>query len=388
MPWREESLMQLRESLVADYESGAWTATELAELYRVSRKTLYKWVARFAGGGRGALADRSRRPRRSPQTTPRAVCEAVCAARVAKPWWSPAQVADWLRRRLPEVGWPSRVTVAKIWRAAHLYPGPVSRPRRAYARCPPLPAKTANAMWTVDFKGDFRLGNGGRCYPLTVRDLASRFTLRCTALAAPDRRQTQREIERAFAEFGLPQCIRSDNGEPFAGLGLGGLSQLNVTWLRLGIHLDHIDPGRPDQNGSHEQFHRVPKAQTTRPPARTMRAQQRRFDTFCREYNEERPHAALGTQVPADRYIPSPRPWPGRVPPVEYPGHWETRRVQANGRIRWQGTSIFLSRALADEWVGLDEVDDGLWTIYFAARPIARWLTANREIRPIVRRRE
>ena len=387
MPWRAGSLMQVRESLLADYESGAWPATELAALYHISRKTLYKWVARWESGGRAALADRSRRPRQSPQTTPRAVREAICAARLSKPRWSPAQVLGWLRRRRPEVAWPSRVTIAKIWRAAHLYPPPVSRPRSYRETTRPAPAQTPNAIWTVDFKGDFRLGDGHRCYPLTVRDLASRFTVRCTALATTDRRQTQREMERAFAEFGLPQCIRSDNGEPFAGPGLGGLSQLNVMWLRLGIQLDHIDRGRPDQNGSHEQFHRVLKAQTTRPPARTLRAQQQRFDAFCHEYNTERPHAALATQVPADRYTPSSRPWPGRVPPVEYPSHWETRRVQANGRMHWQATSVFLSRALADEWVGLEEVDDGLWTIYFAAMPIARWLTADGELRPIVRRR-
>jgi putative transposase len=388
MPWQEESLMKLRESLVADYESGAWTATELAALYQISRKTLYKWVARYADGGRADLADRSRRPQHSPQATPDGVRAAVCAARAAKPWWSPAQVQAWLQRQHPDVVWPSRVTIAKIWRAAHLYPAPIARPRRWCVRVPPARPTSANAMWTVDFKGDFRLGDGTRCYPLTVRDLASRFTLRCTALATTDRRHTQREMERAFAEYGLPLCIRSDNGEPFAGLGLGGLSQLNVTWLRLGIQLDHIDPGRPDQNGSHEQFHRVFKAETTRPPEQTLRAQQRRFDVFCTDYNYERPHAALAMHVPAERYTPSPRRWPGRVPPVEYPGHWETRRVQANGRIHWHGRWVFLSRALADEWVGLEEIDDGLWTIYFAAMPLARWLTATSELRPIVRQRE
>jgi len=386
MPWQGRSLVEIRESFIADYETGAWTVTSLAAEYAVSRKTACKWIARFRESGRAGLGDRSRRPHTSPQATADDIRAWLCAARLEKPRWSPEQGGRWLRRHAPQRPWPSRVTIAKIWRDAQLYPGPVARPRPCYLARPRPAADTPNALWTVDFKGDFRVGTGARCYPLTLRDQASRFTLRCTALAAPDRVQTQRELERAFREFGLPQCIRSDNGEPFAGPGLAGLSQLNVTWLRLGIHVDQIDPGRPDQNGSHEQFHRVLKAHTARPPAATLRSQQRRFDRFRREYNEERPHAALGHRVPADDYRPSARPWPRQIPPVEYPGHWDTRVVQPNGRIQGRGASLFLSRALAAERVGLEEVDEGIWTVHFATVPLARWLAHERRLRPIVRR--
>lgn len=385
MPWPGRSLMELRDGFIDDCETGIWTITQVAQEYGISRKTAHKWIERAREAGRAGLADRSRRPHTSPGATPLAVREALCRARRSKPQWSPDAVRGWLARRQPDMAWPSRVTIAKIWRAAQLYPRAKPRPRPWRQPHPWRVADAPNAVWTVDFKGDFRVGTGARCYPLTLRDHATRFTLRCTALAAPNLAATRREIERAFAEFGLPRCIRSDNGHPFAGPGLGGLSQLNVTWLRLGIAVEQIAPGRPDQNGSHEQFHRVLKAHTTRPPAATLRAQQRRFDRFCREYNEERPHQALDQRVPADDYRVSPRRWPRRLPAVDYPGHWETRRVAPNGRIEWHRDSIFLSRALVDQTVGLEEVDEGIWTVHFATVPLARWLTRERCLRPIVR---
>jgi hypothetical protein len=245
------------------------------------------------------------------------------------------------------------------------------------------PATRPNATWTIDFKGDFRLGDGSRCYPLTLRDLASRFTLSCRAFAQPDLERTQRQVERVFAEFGLPDCIRSDNGPPFAGPGLAGLSQLNVTWLRLGIVLEHIAPGRPDQNGAHEQFHGVLKAATARPPAHTGRGQQRRFDRFVEEYNTERPHEALGDEVPAQHYVPSPRPWPRRLPPLEYPGHWEVRRVGSNGSVHLRSTRIFVSRALDGHDVGFEEIADGVWTLHFGPVPLARWYDGESAVRSL-----
>jgi transposase InsO family protein len=240
-----------------------------------------------------------------------------------------------------------------------------------------------NAVWTADFKGDFRLGSGSRCYPLTVRDAASRYTLRCAALESPNYVATHRQLTRTFAQFGLPACLRTDNGPPFAGQGLGGLSQLSLYWLRLNIRVERIDPGHPEQNGSHEQFHRMLKAGTTRPPAATLRGQQRRFDVFCREYNEERPHEALDDTVPADHYTPSPRSWPARLPPLEYPGHWDVRDVGSNGCIRWAGDVLFLSRALIGQRVALEEVDDGIWTVHFARTPLARWIARERRLRSI-----
>ena len=384
MPWQGWTLMDQRRSLIEDYLAEAWTMTELCDLYGVSRKTAYKWLARYEATGLLGLGNRSSRPHTHPHAVGEAIATAVCAARRQKPQWGPRKIRSWLVRRQPEVAWPSRVTIAAIWRRAGLLESRRARPVRTERVAGRTAASTPNAVWTVDFKGDFRLGHGTRCYPLTLRDLASRYALRCDALAQPDLGSTQHRINRAFAEFGLPVCIRSDNGPPFAGLGLGGLSQLSLAWMRLGIRVERIAPGHPEQNGSHEQFHRMLKAGTARPPAPSLRAQQRRFDRFCQEYNEERPHEALGDRVPAQYYTPSPRPCPRRLPPCEYPGHWEARRVQPNGCISWTPRPIFLSRALAGQTVALEEVDDGIWTVHFAQTPLARWLAREQRLRPLI----
>jgi putative transposase len=375
--------MDLRRCFIEDCQLGVWPLAVLCREYGISRTTAYKWLERVAVSGWAGLAERSRRPHHSPLAVPAPVCAAVCEAHAHRPAWGPRKLRQWLMRRVPQTRWPSRVTIAAIWRRAG-GPPPVPPPPRA-ARGPRARTEATgpNVVWTVDFKGDFRLGDGSRCYPLTLRDQASRYTLACRGLTAPEGRLTQRWMDRAFAEYGLPTCIRSDNGEPFAGLGLAGLSRLNIGWLRLGIRVEQIEPGRPDQNGSHEQFHRVLKAHTARPPAANLRAQQHRFETFRCDYNAERPHDALNGESPAHRYQPSPRPWPPRLPPVEYPGHWEPCVVQPNGRIAWHQDSIFLSRALAGERVALEEIDDGIWTVHFASLPLARWRARDRQLRPI-----
>jgi putative transposase len=383
MPWQGVTVMEIRRSFVADHRTGAWTMTELCAQYGISRQTGYELLARVRLAGEAGLAPRSRRPHRSPDITSVVIREAVLAAQARFPHWGARPLRQWLIDHYPDVAWPSRSTVDRLRHALPRKPAR-RRPSVLIARPTRLrPALTPNAVWTIDFKGDFRLGAGYRCYPLTLRDAASRFTLRIDAFAAPDGPITQARLRRAFAEYGLPACLRSDNGPPFAGLGLAGLSQLNVWCLKLGIAIEHIAPGRPDQNGSHEQFHGILKAQTTRPPAHTLRGQQRRFDVFRHEYNYERPHQALGDTVPARHYQPSARGWSGRVPRVDYPGHWEPRRVQLNGRISFAGQSIFLSRALAGEWVALEEGAEDTWTVYFSTVPLARWLTRTQQLRPL-----
>jgi hypothetical protein len=238
-------------------------------------------------------------------------------------------------------------------------------------------------VWTTDFKGEFRTGDGWYCYPLTLRDGFSRFVLRCDALLGRTTAATRRRFERAFAEYGLPARIRSDNGGPFASVGLGGLSQLAVWWIRLGIVLERIAPGHPEQNGSHEQFHAVLKADTTRPPAATAAAQQRRFVRFCAEYNHERPHEALGDETPASCYTPSCRSLPTRLPALDYPGHLEVRLVSSNGCVSWKNTPLFLAMPLAGESVAFEEVDEGLWTVRFATVALARYDERHRSLHPI-----
>jgi transposase InsO family protein len=254
------------------------------------------------------------------------------------------------------------------------------RPKRlvppAHLRVPTAP----NVVWTVDFKGEFRTGDGCLCYPLTLRDGYSRFVLRCTALPSVRGEHTVPELVRAFAEYGLPERIRSDNGPPFGSpSSLARLSRLAVWWLRLGVWPERITPGRPQQNGAHEQFHRVLKRETACPPAAGRRAQQRRFATFVTEYNDERPHEALDQMPPATRYTPSPRPLPRRVPAPVYSEAWEVRRVMRGGEIKWAGRPLFLTHVLAGEDVALEPIDDGVWLVRFAALPLAvfherRWV--------------
>jgi putative transposase len=383
MPWRELEPMEQRLELIREYESGVLTMTELVAQYGVSRKTAYKWLERYDREGVGGLADRSRRPHQSPHAMEPAIVDAVVALRRRHPRWGPKKLLRVLRRRHPAVAWPQRSTVC-AWLHAR---GLVASRRRgsplsATPRAPLRPASAPNDLWTTDFKGEFRTGDGAYCYPLTLRDAFSRFVLRCDALTGRTTVRTRRCFERAFAEYGLPARIRSDNGAPFASPGLAGVSQLSVWWMRLGIIPERIAPGHPEQNGSHEQFHGVLKAHTTRPPAATARAQQRRFADFCAEYNHERPHEALHDETPAEHYQPSVRALPRRLPPLEYPGHAEVRRVDQNGYGSWRAP-LFVSTALADQAVAFEEIDDGVWTLTFASVVLGRFDERQHRIHPI-----
>jgi putative transposase len=372
MPWREMSPVDVRVQFISEYLSDLFSMTELAAQYGISRKTAYKWVTRYEAAGPGALADRSRRPHEHPAATAPALIAALLRARARHPSWGARKLLAMSRRQQPAVVWPSRSTVCDLLRRAGLIVPRRQRGAGPHGGPPLQPIVGPNGTWTTDFKGEFRTGDARYCYPLTLRDGFSRYVLRCDALLGRTTADTRRCFARAFAAYGLPDRIRSDNGLPFAGPGLGRLSRLNVWWLRLGIVPERIALGRPDQNGSHEQFHRVLKAETTRPPAATARAQQRRFQTFCHEYNTVRPHEALGDQPPASWYQPSRRALPPRLPALEYPGHWEVRRVATNGCIAWRGAPLFLTDVLEGDQVGCEEVAEGVWTLYFGAIPLGR----------------
>jgi putative transposase len=320
MPWQERLPMDLRLQFVTDWLTGCYTMSELCVDYRISRKTGYKWITRYEMTGARGLHDQSRRPDDSPRATATEIVDALIALRHRHPRWGAKKLLAVAARRDPAVAWPSRSTVCHLLKTHGLV---VVRRRPRTEPAPPpsprTPITAANDVWTTDFKGEFRTTDGRYCYPLTLRDAFSRFVLRCDALLSPTHDATRRRFERAFAEYGLPARIRSDNGTPFASPGLAGVSRLSLWWMRLGIVPERIAPGHPEQNGSHEQFHSVLKAHTARPPAPHAAAQQRRFARFCTEYNQARPHEALGQQPPASRYQASRRPWPGRLPPLEYP---------------------------------------------------------------------
>jgi len=382
MPWRETSPMEQRLEFVREYESELFTMTELAAQYGISRKTGYKWLDRYAAAGALGLHDRSRRPRASPHATDPELLAMLIHQRQRHPRWGAKKLLVVAARHAPKAAWPCPSTVAAHLKARGLV-GARRRQRPPIAVASPrVPITSANEVWTTDFKGEFLTGDHRYCYPLTLRDGFSRFVLRCDALTAHTLAVTRSRLARAFAEYGLPDRIRSDNGPPFGGPGLGRLSALAVWWIRLGIVPERIDPGHPEQNGSHEQFHAVLKADTTRPPAATAAAQQRRFTRFCAEYNHERPHEALDQAVPATRYQPSPRPLPRRLPPLEYPGHAEIRRVDQNGYVSWR-QPLFVSAALAGEDIALEEVDDGIWTVTFASVVLGRFDEWRHDIHPI-----
>jgi transposase InsO family protein len=373
MPWQEESTVDRRLQFISEHLSGRFSMVELVEQYGVSRKTGYKWVGRYAAGGPAALLDRSRRPHQHPAATEPTLVTALLAVRRRHPRWGAKKLLATVRRQRPDAPWPARSTVCDLLRRQGLI---VARHRRRPGphgghALAPIPAP--NATWTTDFKGEFRTGDGVYCYPLTLRDGFRRYVLRCEGLLSRQPGPTRQRFARAFAEYGLPDRIRSDNGLPFAGPGLGRLSQLNVWWMRLGIVPERIALGHPEQNGSHEQFHAVLKAPTARPPAAHLRAQQQRFDAVCREYNDERPHERLGDQPPATVYAASRRPLPARLPPLEYPGHLEVRRGSSQGHISWGGRPLFLTEVLRGEHVALEEVEEGLWTLSFASVRLGRF---------------
>ena len=383
MPWQELSPVNLRMQFVSEWQSGCWTMTELCADYQISRKTGYKWVSRYELGGPPGLQNQSRRPHASPTATDPALIAALVAVRHRHPRWGAKKLLAVAARADRRARWPHRSTVCTLLQARGLV-----APRRRRAPPAPRPSPLApitrvNEAWTTDFKGEFRTGDGRYCYPLTLRDGCSRFVLRCDALLHRTHDATRCRFERAFAEFGLPERIRSDNGGPFATPGLAGLSRLSIWWMRLGIVPERIAPGHPEQNGSHEQFHSVLKGETTRPPAAHLRAQQRRFARFTTEYNEERPHEALDNGTPATHYHPSPRPLPPRLPALEYPGHAEVRLVSSNGCLSWNGAPLFVATALAGEHVAFEEVDDGLWTLSFAHVVLGRLDDRHRRIHPI-----
>jgi transposase InsO family protein len=376
--------MEQRLEFVREYESDLFTMTELAAQYGISRKTGYKWVERYAAAGACGLCDRSRRPEESPSATDPALVAALLAFRRRHPRWGAKKLLGVLRGHQPAAAWPARSTAAALLKRHGLVAPQRRRPRPVPGAAPVLaPATRPNELWTTDFKGEFRTGDGVYCYPLTLRDGFSRFVLRCDGLLGRTFDATQRRFARAFAAYGLPDRIRSDNGGPFASVGLGGLSALSVWWMRLGITPERIAPGHPEQNGSHEQFHRVLKAETARPPAPNCAAQQQRFRRFVREYNEERPHEALRDHPPATSYEPARRSLPRRLPPLEYPGHLEVRRVSSCGSVSWDGAPLFVATGLAGEDVAFEEVDDGLWTLYFATIALARYDERRRTLHPI-----
>ena len=364
MPWKESSVMDERLRFVARLLEGE-PMSDVCREFGISRTTGYKIFERYKEDGPVALSDRSRRPIRYANQLPEQIVKLVVSCKREKPHWGARKIRELLVRRLAgDVRIPAISTIHAVLDRYGLVKH--DKRRRNKATGTPLsPGLAANELWCVDFKGEFKLGNGKYCYPLTVTDHASRFLLECQALESTREDPVIGAFERLFVARGLPAAIRSDNGVPFASPnGLYNLSKLSVWWLRLGIDIERIKPGHPQQNGRHERMHLTLKQETTRPPGANILQQQERFDAFVEEFNAERPHEALAMKCPAQLYATSPRSYNG-LPEIEYPFHDKEVLVTCCGRICMHRKKINVSTVLAGQKLGIKEVDDGIWLVSF-----------------------
>src|SRR5580704_5777410 len=371
MPWKENKTMDLRVQLIEEYEEGESIAA-LADLYGVARKTVYKWLARHAAEGVAGLADRSRAPHGWPHQVSEETKVHIIAAR--QRWhWGPRKLRVKLAAAHPDMPWPAISTIGEVLKCAGL-----THRRKARVRTPPFEQRfaaveQANQTWCADFKGWFLTGDGTRCDPLTITDAHSRYLLCCQIAAKTDRLHVEALFDAAFREYGMPQVIHTDNGAPFASRAPGGLSRLSMRWVRLGIVAERSRPAAPQDNGRHERMHRTLKQETLCPPARNPRLQQQAFHRFQKTYNDERPHEALNYQTPASGYQRSNRPFPRRVPEVEYDSGVVVRRISEKGDLKFQGERMFVSEIFGHEWLGLRVKDDRTYEVLYGPLVIG-WL--------------
>ncbi len=370
MPWKETCAMDQKVQMIGDWLSDEYGVTELSKMYGVSRKTVYKWIERYEAGGSPGLEERPRAPASHPNATPLDMAREIVATKLKHQKWGPRKVLAWLAEQRPGERWPAPSTMGGILKKEGLVK---SRKRKQRTLPYPVPfteCHRPNEVWCADFKGQFKTGDMQLCYPLTITDNCSRYLLLCRGLEHPSFEETQPWFEQAFRGYGLPEAIRTDNGAPFASVGVGGLSKLSIWFIKLGVRPERIEPGHPEQNGRHERMHRSLKEATASPPSHDMRVQQKGFDEFRQEYNFERPHEALGQKTPASFYRPSLRPYPAKVPKVEYHGDVILRQVRHNGEIRWKGELIYLSEVLAGELVALRQKEEHRWEVSFSFYPL------------------
>jgi putative transposase len=368
VPWKETRIVDERESfiLAVDEEQKKGSTQYFARLcasFGIRRATGYKWVERFNEGGFAALADRPRGAGTHPNATAAEVIDRIVALRKERPHDGPKKLRALLLEREPTLEVPAASTIGDILERHGLI-----RPRRRRLRVPvsttPLSlAQGPNDLWCTDYKGDFRLGDRSRCYPLTILDAASRYALRIEVLSSTREELAWPHFERAFREFGLPARIRSDNGAPFATQTVGGLSLLSIRWIRLGIVHERIDPGHPEQNGREERFHLTMKQQVA--VEATSVDQQRAYDRFRHDYNDVRPHEALGQRPPSSIYEPSWRPMPSVLPTPEYGPEMVVRRVNDKGLVSWKGEMLRTTPLLASQPVGFKPLDDDQWEVFY-----------------------
>jgi transposase InsO family protein len=380
VPWKETGPMEERMKLMLMYQRENWSMTELCEIFGVSRKTGYKWLKRYEEFAMEGLRELSRAPHEHPNAVASDIEAAIVDLKQQRTRRGPKKLLEILRRQGPEVRWPAPSTIGAILKRHGLV-----RSRRCCRKTPPYEQPFAgyhhpNAVWSADLKGWFRTGDGQRCDPLTVTDNYSRYLIRCQAVRPASFETIQSVFVGAFHEYGLPEAIRTDNGSPFASTTVGGLSRLSIWWTKLGIIPERIAKGKPQQNGRHERMHRTLKDEAISPPQSTWRLQQAAFDRFRQEFNHQRPHESLNQCFPAEVYSPSPRPYPLVLPEMVYPDDMQVRRVRTQGDITWKAHHVYLAQVLAGELVGLRQIAQDLWDIYFGPLRLAQLDTARKRL--------
>jgi transposase InsO family protein len=371
MPWNESTVYEQRVRFVLEVEQETFSFSESCRRYGISRTAGYRWWNRYQAQGLEGLHDRSHRPYHCPHATPSEVEEHIVELRRRFGWGS-RKLRKLTRDHFGYA--PARRTIDRILEHHDLITarrrGPSKRPHPGK---PLTVAESCNHIWTVDFKGPFKMKNARYCYPLTVQDVFSRYLLACKGRHSTAIDDAMPVFVDTFREHGLPQVIRSDNGGPFASIGLARLSRLSIWFVRLGIWPETIEPVSPHQNGKHERMHRTLKREATRPPQGNLSAQQRHFNRFRETFNTVRPHEALDDETPGSLFEASTRPYPETLPPSEYPGHFEVRRVSTNGGIRWSNRWINIGTAFGAEYIGLEPIGPSLWEIYLDTFTIG-WL--------------
>jgi transposase InsO family protein len=367
MPWKETCAMNERQLFIDAWLERDCDLAYLCRRFNISRKTGYKWIDRFRSEGQAGLVDRSRSRLTQSHRTSEAVVEKILDLKYRYPNWGPVTLESFLYRGDPDFPWPASSTIGEILKRHGLV-----KPRRKRHKVPPLTHPLAHAtgpheVWSADFKGQFTLGNGRACYPLTISDNYSRLLISCHGLYGPKLKPSMKVYERAFQEYGLPRRIRTDNGIPFAMVTLGGLTPLTVWLIKLGVIPERIEAGCPQQNGRHERMHRTLKAETASPPRGNMSAQQRAFNQFRKTYNEVRPHQSLGKGVcPIDKHQPSPRCYPDKLNEILYPDAFIQRKVKHGGYIKLHGHAFYITRQLVGEYVGLEAMGHDRWLLFFS----------------------
>lgn len=382
MPWKETSALENRMELVSDWRKGEYTVTELGKIYGVSRKTVYKWLDRYELEGLGGLEERARSPLHHPNATPAGIADMIVKAKMTRQRWGPKKLLARLEKEHPDTPWPALSTASEILRRHGLVKHRLKRHHTPPYTEPFKECNEPNAVWSADYKGQFRLGNGKLCYPLTLTDNYSRYLLGCWALERPSYEITQPWFEWSFREYGLPYAIRTDNGSPFASVGLGGLSRLSVWFIKLGIIPERIEVGQPQQNGRHERMHRTLKEAAVSPPRDNFRQQQRVFCRFVTEFDQERPHEAIGQRVPASLYRPSLRCYPIKIGRVEYDNATVVRHIHTSGCMKWNGELIYVSENLSGEDIGLWRISEHEWEMRFSFHHLGIFDETQGKIRP------